>query len=56
MQVSEVKCLAPLGKSDHTMISFDFHCYLDHSTPKISFQYQKGEYTGMRETLENRIG
>ena len=52
MQVSEVKCLAPLGKSDHTMISFDFHCYLDHSKPKISFQYQKGEYAGMRETLE----
>ena len=52
MQISELKHLSPLGKSDHIMISFDFHCYLDYSSPKISFQYQKGDYTGMREALE----
>ena len=53
MQISEVKHLAPLGKSDHTMISFDFHCYLEYSAPKISFQYHKGDYTSMRESLKN---
>lgn len=52
MQISEVKYLAPLGKSDHCMIVFDFHCYLDYSKPKISFQYKNGDYSGMREFLE----
>ena len=52
MQISEVKHLAPLGKSDHGMIIFDFHCYLDYSKPKISFLYDKGDFTGMRDSLE----
>lgn len=51
MQVSEVQYLAPLGKSDHCVILFDFHCYLDFTKPKASFQYPKGDYNGMREFL-----
>ena len=53
MQISEVKHLAPLGKSDHSAIVFDFHCYLDYSKPKVSYQYPKGDYAGMRAFLEN---
>ena len=51
MQISEIKYLAPLGKSDHSVIVFDFHCYLDYSKPKVSFQYSKGNYNDMREFL-----
>ena len=51
MQVSEVKYLAPLGKSDHSVLVFDFHCYLDYSKPKVSFRYSKCDYNGMRAFL-----
>ena len=51
MQISEVQHLAPLGKSDHNVIVFDFHCYLDYSKPKVSFQHSKGDYDGMRAFL-----
>ena len=52
MQISEVKHLAPLGKSDHSVIVFDFHCYLDYSKPKVRFQYPKGDYVNMRKDDE----
>ena len=52
MQVSEVTHLAPLGKSDHSTILFDFHCYLDYTKPKPTFQYAKGDFVGMRNFLE----
>ena len=52
MQISEVQHLAPLGKSDHSVIVFDFHCYLDFSKPKVSFQHWKGDYNGMRAFLK----
>ena len=51
MQVPEVKYLAPLGKSDHCTILFDFHCYLDYSKPKANFQYTKGDFDGMKAFL-----
>ena len=34
MQVSEIIHHAPLGKSDHSVITFDLHCYLDFTTQK----------------------
>ena len=42
MQVSEIVHHAPLGKSDHSAITFDFHCYLDFTTQmdKYSFDYE----------------
>ena len=52
MQVSDVKHLAPLRKSDHSVMLFDFHCYLDYTKPKASFQYSKGDFNGMRAFLE----
>ena len=39
MQVSDIKYLSPLGKSDHSMIVFDFHCYVDYKKPKTSYKY-----------------
>ena len=42
MQVSNISHLAPLGKSDHNVITFDFNCYMDSITPKEYFCYNKG--------------
>ena len=49
MQVSNLKHRAPLGKSDHDVILFDFHCYLNYSSPKERFLWNKGNYDAMRE-------
>ena len=38
-QVSGIQHHSPLGKSDHNIILFDFHCYLDFSKPKETFVY-----------------
>ena len=53
MQVSEIKYLAPLGKSDHNVLSFDFNCYLDYSKPKQSPDYNKGDYENMRNKVRD---
>ena len=51
MQVSEIAHHAPLGKSDHAVISFNFYCYLDYSKPKERFNYAKADFHGMRREL-----
>jgi len=49
--VSELKHRAPLGKSDHDLLTFQFHCYLENSKPRTTFNYDKGSYDDMRESL-----
>ena len=51
MNVSDIQHHAPLGKSDHSVIIFNYHCYLDYSKPKDVFSYSKGDYTAMRSKL-----
>ena len=53
MQVSNIQYHSPLGKSDHSVILFDYHCYLDYSKPKETFIYSKGDYNSMREDVYN---
>ena len=53
MQVSEIAHYAPLGKSDHSVITFDFHCYLDFTTQKDKYSFDKGDYESMRSELIN---
>ena len=53
MQVSNITHSAPLGKSDHSVITFDFHCYLDYSAPKEIYCYNRGNYEDMRKELVN---
>ena len=53
MQVSDVKHLAPLGKSDHSVIVFDFCSYIDYSKPKDTYNYGKGDYEAMKNELIN---
>ena len=52
-QISEIKHLAPLGKSDHSLIVFDFHCYLEYSKPKVRYQYEKGSYDDARNFIRS---
>ena len=51
MQVSDITHRAPIGKSDHDVILFNFHCYLDYSQPRDKFTFAKGDYDAMREVL-----
>ena len=54
MQVSNIIHHAPLGKSDHSVISFKFHCYLDYTKPKDRFAYDKADFQGMRDYLNEK--
>ena len=51
MQVSDIVHHAPLWKSDHSVITFKFHCYLDYTKPKERYSYEKADYQGMRNYL-----
>ena len=44
MQVSDVTHHAPLGKSDHRVITFKFNCYLDYSKPKEQYVYENADF------------
>ena len=51
LQVSGIQYHPPLGKSDHSVILFDYHCYLDFSKPEETYIYKKGDYDAMRDEL-----
>ena len=51
MQVSSIAHHAPLGKSDHSVITFQFNCYLDYSNPKETYRFDKADYDTMRAYL-----
>ena len=53
LQVNDITHHAPLGKSDHSVITFDFNCYIDYSKPKEMFLYHKGDFESMRNNLLN---
>ena len=51
LQVSDVVHHAPLGKSDHSVICFNYHCYLDYSKPKKRYFYNKADFGSMKNEL-----
>ena len=51
MQVSDVEHHAPLGKSDHDVITFNFNCYMDYVKPKERYVYHKADFEAMRNSL-----
>lgn len=53
LQISELKHLSPLGKSDHDVLVFQFHAYLDFSKPKKRYLFKKSDYKKMRKDLDN---
>ena len=51
MQVSDIAHHAPLGKRDHSVITFKFNCYLDYTKPKERYSYDKADFQAMRSHL-----
>jgi endonuclease/exonuclease/phosphatase family metal-dependent hydrolase len=50
--VSNLEVLAPLGKSDHGILSFTLHCYTVSEMTEITRrQYKKGNYDHLRKKL-----
>ena len=52
MQVPNVIHHAPLGKSDHNLITFGFHCYLDYTKPKEKYDFARADYNAMIKHLQ----
>ena len=51
-QIADIIHQAPLGKSDHSVITFKFQCYLDYSKPKKKYLHHKADWNGMKADLE----
>ena len=51
-QVSDLKYLAPLGKSDHSVLSFNFNCYLKKKLTTKRFLYDKANYETMKRAID----
>jgi hypothetical protein len=50
--ISDVSYGAPLGKSHHVSLTFNFKCYIDKPKKlRKSFKYDKGNYTEMRSNI-----
>ena len=55
MQVSDINYLSPIGKSDHSVVSFTYKCYVDFDNKKTRHNYQKADFVAMRENLEKTM-
>ena len=51
-QISDIVHHAPLGKSDHSVITLKFQCYLDYSKPKEKYLYHRAAWKEMRDDLD----
>ena len=52
-QISDLAYLAPLGRSDHCILAFNFECYLEQTSPSEIFEYAKASFTAMKRDLED---
>lgn len=50
-QISDLNYIAPLGKSDHSVLLFNFNCYLDTKIPSATFKYNKADYKTMGKEI-----
>ena len=50
MQVSDIEH-TPLGKSNHSVITFKYNCYLDYSQPKERYAYHETDFNSIRRQL-----
>ena len=53
LQVSDLVHHAPLGKSDHSVVTFKYQCYIDYGKPKEKYIYTKADWNGMKNDSEN---
>ena len=49
--ISDIKIEAPLGRSDHSIIYFNFNSMTETSPPQIKTVYQKGDYEKLKNIL-----
>ncbi len=51
--VSDLRHLAPLGKSDHCVLAFKFHVYTPETRRNVpKYQFHKGDYQQMRRDMD----
>ena len=50
--VSDVQHMAPLGKSDHQMLNFNFNCHAEYTGTHQRFNYNRGDYKDARHELQ----
>ena len=50
--VDKLEFNAPLGKSDHSVLTFDFVAETPPQAPKVQVLFDKGDYTKISEMLE----
>ncbi len=50
--ITEIVQNSPLGKSDHSVLCFDYNCYLE-ITPhmRTKYYYDRGDYSAIKEEL-----
>ena len=51
MQVGDISYLAPLGKSDHSVLIFDYSCYIDNENSSKKYLYGKADYNIIKDHL-----
>ena len=50
--VPELNYNAPLGKSDHSILSFNFNCYFTYNSPNKRYRYDQTDFTSIKEELD----
>lgn len=51
--VSDLKYYSPLGRSDHSVLIFDYNCYLEvKHKPRMQYFYDRGDYEAMKSDLD----
>ena len=53
MQLTDILHHSSLDKSDHSVITFEFHSYVDCTKTKDKFAYDNGDYVAVRNNLAN---
>ena len=53
LQISDLQYHAPIGSSDHTVITFKYRCFFDYVQPSTRYAYDKVDYEKIREYLGN---
>ena len=48
----DLKYQAPLGKSDHSVLSFSFNCYFNNKLSSKKYLYDKANFEDMKRSLE----
>ena len=52
--VTDIEYCSPIGKSDHSLINFNFNCYIQQeNTERTKYYYDKADLPGMKRELQD---